>query len=183
MSRMKRYGWVGTGFLTLTAAVSLFTTKQADAQWHSSPAPVKVVNDLSLVGDVGTPHRQPFQGTFFVQIENGEFTASASFTPPAGKQLVINVAAFAVQLPADQEVVRAAVDALNNGQRAVMPIVVQLQGSILTTLGARHNFAGSQRVGITAQGGIPVQLSWTRSGSSGVFIGVFTFTGYTVDNP
>jgi hypothetical protein len=85
MSRMKRYGWVGTGFLTLTAAVSLFTTKQADAQWHSSPAPVKVVNDLSLVGDVGTPHRQPFQGTFFVQIENGEFTASASFTPAGGQ--------------------------------------------------------------------------------------------------
>lgn len=93
MTRLKTYIMARTAFLVLAAIGSLMSGGHALAQGERPTARANV-NELLRVPHVAARTQQPFQGTFFVPITNGEFsTSSEAFAVPQGKRPVIKAAA------------------------------------------------------------------------------------------
>ena len=123
--------------------------------------PVRVVNPPPAA-----PAKQPFQREFFIEVPSGAFSASATFTVPVGKRLVIEFVGGTTRL-SDWELVRLTLRTTAGGETA---------GHELAPTTYRRGFEGSdpavnpdlvigfsQLVRIYADPGTNVHLTFLRT--------------------
>jgi hypothetical protein len=144
--------------------------------------PVELGNTGSnplLIRDVEHPTRQAFYTELQCELNDGAATCRHPFEvqPPRGKRLLIRTICITAAVPVGQVVLTFIHFRLDDSPTPVHPLTVSRQG----TFGDRDLFVGTHLVEISADGGEPLEVGVTRSGTAGNGFGRMAVSGYLVD--
>lgn len=186
----KNYLLTVTRFVMLVGALSLISSHTAWGQKppapvtvQNTPLPVTVENttaDPLPTRDVDNPARQPVTFHLSELANEGQASAglSSGFTPPAGKRLVVEFVSGFLSLPTGQNAFAEIFSIGPNGGffHALVPVAT---GDFPAF--ARPNiFSMSQQLRLYSESSGPLQIGFTRNGTTGTALLQLTFSGYLV---